>query len=289
MIYIFTDLEPDDWLCIVALKILYAQDQVQFIVGEGNPVGKAARLASYLSSINWKCQIHLGDPSDKKYDYDNKFSGHRDFHAFNPDYIESGDTIIMIKPPRELLRWGVDKIASRKLTMFIYGSFNIRTLYQSSNVPLTELTSFLNAFKKVYYVSSFYVLGQTNSMNSINGTSVYNALDGTTEGALLDGQIKNWNEHIYQDVKDGTSKTDIKIKEAIEAHPEQMVFADPLVSIAVRCVQDGLYSFLKEFSIHLNKYGFEDFNSEVSPCFRATVLRQMDLEDACKAFADILI
>jgi hypothetical protein len=244
---IMTDLEPDDML---ALKLLAARGYgcPLLLVGEGDPEVKRRRANAYAPMLNWPARAWAGAPSSKL------FPGEVDappaqraltaalegvptppteeelLAALEAYGLAVPDAkLLCLKPPRELqalwesaqesTREGIPKArllaAFARLTLVMYGSFNLRTLgYERTLWMVAPETP----FRRVVLYESMG--GTAEGVKNINQQTVpIGALwadrGGSTSGgvyadydACLRAACSLWDEDIIRDCRETCAATE---------------------------------------------------------------------------------
>ena len=239
---IMTDLEPDDML---ALKLLAARGYgcPLLLAGEGDPEVKRRRARAYAPMLNWPARAWAGAPSSKL------FPGEVDAPpaqraltaalegAPTPPTAEEllaaleayglavpDAKLLCLKPPRELqalwesaqggARGDIPKArllaAFARLTLVVYGSFNLRALgYERSLWMVAPETP----FKRVVLYESLG--GTAEGVKNINPQTVpIGALWADRDGmyqeydACLRAACSLWDEDIIRDCRETCAATE---------------------------------------------------------------------------------
>jgi hypothetical protein len=208
-VVIATDLEPDD---VLALKLIFKEANrlyhqhpekkypIQLIlVGEGNSSIKKLRMEALINGyfeVPESVQIEVKEAkstSDNLFPYDGEELFNREQLLEHP-YSQTGEgtdsliqfversqrpLIIQLKPVQELVALSLYPALSRKTTVLLYGSFNLRktlrdeevihSLNFTSDEPLSFqlevlLQHFAQNFEKIGIIESYGVLGDQSSV-----------------------------------------------------------------------------------------------------------------------------
>ena len=208
-IWIETDMEPDDMWAI----LLIGHRSSYIVVGEGDANIKYNRMMRYvdllhsIKQFDTKPMIIEGMSSRKKYLADgfefNNLSTYLcpEWHFDNFEEFANKPNPIMfsLKPMREILNWylqDTEKIAQllSKITLYVYGSFNFRCLFEHKNT----LLDIIKLFKSVYIYESFYATPSCNSFDESNKL-LYNWTMAHKDNPFISALLlltKQWNSNI---------------------------------------------------------------------------------------------
>lgn len=206
-LYVFTDLEPDDYLALWILN-KNGYNFSTIVVGEGKCVDqKARRTVRYLTDPVFNISspnILKGDQSDKDFPkFDDSFELYKSDENFSlsnlKEYVQSGGTkIIIIKPPREFFHYiktnPTELSFLSKTKCYLYGSFNMKSLDATEN----EFKIFCDLFGEFYLYESFFATGPQNNMNVQNFPLIQKLRKNTNFAELLD----TWDDYILKDCED---------------------------------------------------------------------------------------
>lgn len=206
-IFVFTDLEPDDYLALwILAKRNY--DIYGVVVGEGQDVKeKVKRAKHYFSNKNIFAnmpRIIQGDSSTKdfpeNFGYECENECNYNLKDELQNYINNGGSkIVIIKPPRELfnmMRANLEEMKKllENATCYIYGSFNMRSIDATS----TEFEQFNGLFKNIFLYESYFATSRENNLNCENFPLMTILLKNNDFGTLL----YKWDSYIIKDCVD---------------------------------------------------------------------------------------
>ena len=207
-LWIETDLEPDDVLAIDILKKKNYDISV-YVCGEGDIDNKMNRLLYYYKNIytdfSDKFIKGIGSNKDFPEPYTEPINSKNIINNINyidnlKEFIIENNTIIIIKPPRELYQAYLNNREETKKIMsnincYMYGSFNLRSLNVND---LNDLKEFLLSFKNLYIFETYYAFGNDNTVN-INNYLNFHYLK---KNKNFDEITKQWNEYCIKDCID---------------------------------------------------------------------------------------
>jgi hypothetical protein len=204
-LYVFTDLEPDDYLALWILnKNGYKFKTV--VVGEGKFVQqKAERAYYYFNNDDFypeSCPyITVGESSDK--DFPESFETDETYDNFSlenlKEFVQNGGTkILIMKPPRELFQYIITNPAElsflKNTKCYLYGSFNMKSLDATDS----EFRMFCDLFDSLYVYESFFATGPQNNLNPQNFPLIQKLRQHQNFSDLLD----SWDDYILKDCED---------------------------------------------------------------------------------------
>lgn len=256
-IVLFTDAEPDDML---AISVLAARGFkcVLCVVGEGNPIEKAARVGTYITAANlWHDDEHVlitGCASSKLFPgetavHDGYVFDIAAFHETLKRVVETHGvtTVVCLKPPRELLAYckhmpeGTAILST--LHLAIYGSFNVRQLTAAGAARNDLAAMLLNAdetpFASVIVYESYG--GTAEGHSNINPTTCPSFFANARPG-LLSTDMEVWDADILRDCDESCAaaeasgdkeswKRNNSCRVAVRANlNRQFVAADPVLA-----------------------------------------------------------
>ena len=261
-IWLETDLEPDD---IAAIYILNKRGFrfSHIVTGEGNSVTKHMRIKKYhtllssnLDNVDVVPPVFIrGLDSNKLFprdgcEFETLYDDEKEYDMFDSKYVKElknyvatckEPIMIVLKPFRELLKY-FSELADilPKVTLYVYGSFNFRTL--SNEVAVSSL---LRSFKNVYLYESFFATGTKNSIDKDTMPKFFEAFTKASQTSpylqTLNRLMLNWNEHMLTSCSTNLAKLNsdpdsrnrlLKIYNAVKENKSfQMVAAD--IGVAV--------------------------------------------------------
>lgn len=198
---VFTDLEPDDSL---AISIMNQDNVVYWVVGEGRQLPqKATRL---IELVKASCKVYLGAESDKEFEETHEAT--LGLKPFDIPLLEDVDTVVMMKPPREFMKY-LRYLGKRikELTLVYYGSFNTRCLFDE--YERDDVIGFLSSFKNTYIYESYYAVGQENLITEHDVITRVRQLPHMAE--IMD----NWDASIVEDCRATCASIDPLFPESI--------------------------------------------------------------------------
>ncbi len=226
---ISSDEEPDDVVAkgvlIFALQRANVKLPQLWITGEGN-VSKVEFVRNQARVLGVDCEVVQGDFSQRLYPLEmlNIYASSPSFSSSTdaasspvptpafldnlPDEVQKlyvylqkyeNPLFVMLKPCYELFQLPSALLA--KLTVAAYGSFNFRCLFEKCNDRSILSSFFNNSFKRFVLYETFFVMGEDNSINSINAPLFFNIIrDKATAGDEfwkgVQKCISIWNNHI---------------------------------------------------------------------------------------------
>ena len=210
---VFTDLEPDDCL---AISIMNKERVTAWVVGEGRCLPeKATRLEELVGD---ECvEVYLGRESNKEFAETHKAT--HEFELFNLRRLLDVDTVVMLKPPRELMQYFCTRPRDAKemygkLTLIYYGSFNTRCLFDDGFTH-DEVLAFLSSFKAAYIFESYLAVQQDSIITDKDAIEHIRQLPHMAE--IMD----DWDAFIVQDCQDTCMGIDVQFPASIAPyHPE---------------------------------------------------------------------
>lgn len=225
-IWVETDLEPDD---VLALKVLQRKTHISnIVVGEGNSKIKVNRIKNYVKLLGLaSCtriikgigskkpfpmdgrEFDLLDQHDKHTNSNIKVFHHEQQYVKDiVEYINSNQTptLIILKPFRELMKYWkqIPTELIEKTTIWIYGSFNFRTLMndKTNSTNTEQILNILHSFHRVYLYESFFATGENNDINKLNMPKVYETFSSLKHidpfFNVFEQLMFNWNTHMLQ-------------------------------------------------------------------------------------------
>jgi hypothetical protein len=231
LLWVETDLEPDD---ILAIDVLRKKREVYaYVCGEGNVDKKMNRLSHYYGQTPAQLFIK-GKGSDKDfpepYDSTDVSKPNANLKTANEYMSElttfsnaKGSTMVIIKPPREIYeQFLLNPTETKKLLSnmdcYMYGSFNLRSLKANKE----QLKDFLSSFRCLYIFETHYGLGSKNSVNP----DIFKAYSSLANAKHFTEISKQWNDYIVTDCKDTCNsiinKTDDQIV-SLDKLPEEIL------------------------------------------------------------------
>ncbi len=229
-LWIETDLEPDDVLCIdILLRKKYNVHTI--VCGEGDIDRKIFRCVEYYK--NHVSNFIKGYGSDKDFPETSTtgtIEWSTNYEMRLNEYLVNNNRMVIIKPPRELLNMYLnDKENTVKLmknvTCFMYGSFNLRCLsteferhsaISGGNNGCSEsdnnvLLNFLRSFGTLYLYESYNASGTENTINNVN----YKNFEKLEQCEHFFDIMNQWNNYIVKDCVDTcnliTGKSEIEL------------------------------------------------------------------------------
>ena len=240
-ITIYTDLEPDDviFLMLFLSQVRNDTHSIKIVVGEAYPESKYWLCVKWLNLFvskyrlrDIKFLVEQGEPSDKKWNIQNNTGPVMERFNVAEDFNDP-DVVYGLKPLRELLGSHGDL---SNTTLYVYGSFNFRTLLFTGEPRLLPL---LRSFKQVHLFETVPILGSDNSADRNKLPKFFERYG--EEFPELNGLIADWNFHIFKECYQNLinpEKTDVPkdrsreiIHSIADSNGQQFVFADPLVFI----------------------------------------------------------
>ena len=212
MIWIETDLEPDDVFALLLLPLAEF-----YVVGEGNARIKYNRMIEYVKLLKETKKDKIepiliqGIGSMKDFSLDGKeFDGLANNNCtenYLKQFIKFANSknpvMFSFKPMRELLAEYIKnpeliKSLVSEVILYVYGGFNFRCLFNEKQ----KLLDLLHCFNKVYIYETFFVLGENNSMNKKNSNRLYKYII-EHPNKYFETMFKltyNWNKNIINDM-----------------------------------------------------------------------------------------
>lgn len=231
-VFVMTDLEPDDALLLIFLKVFIGYGAPMLIdtilAGESpNPraiAESAGKLAYCMQSDNMMPNIMIGMGSKKEFPLRGLEHTGDARPLFAPDYSreafissvlkyvqtceESGVAPLMIiaKPPREFLDCAdVPELteAMGKITALFYGGFNFRCVMARGGAAnaAEPVQTMLGKFKETVIYESFAATGANNSVNAIENPKLFSLLNESNEPCFKVAcrLMHNWNKYLAGD------------------------------------------------------------------------------------------
>lgn len=247
---IASDDEPDD--AVAKFMLLSAARQhglkVLVITGEGR-TPKLELICHQAAALGVQCMMVQGQLSQREYPLEmltafdgltpqQRLAASTDGGA-TPDPTEATRALrevleksqnplyVMLKPCWELFDMPKELLA--KLTVAAYGSFNFRCLFEKHD--RTKLAQFFNAsFKRVVLYETFFVMGEDNSINSVNAPRFYElirqkAAAGDRYWIGVRDSIAIWNNHIVQSQLKSVNEVSKAMRDSWEEESHQIVTA----------------------------------------------------------------
>ncbi|CAK7994955.1 Hypothetical protein POVR1_LOCUS473 [uncultured virus] len=277
-VWVETDLEPDD---VLALYMLPRIDYC--VVGEGDVSIKFDRINAYLRLLNQSsCKTIMGDSSIeltpfikdvKEFETLDHCDSVTDYFQSFEEFARSETPVFFsLKPMRELLRHYKDqpekvKALCSNVILYAYGGFNFRCVLKNDKVSLLKL---LGCFKETHIYESFYVSGESNTVNKNTFPKLYDHITSNPKYATLLKLVKNWNQHIMSQCLNDNRPRSKKIVESIKEHEHfQFVLADfGLIAVHDQVVGQPIMNLR-----FVNNYTTFDITKDGSSCY---VYHQMD-------------
>jgi hypothetical protein len=280
ILWVETDNEPDD---LLGLRMLHRRGFSfhTIVVGETpDPVAKGDQLRHGNYAFIRDYTILIGAPSDKVHPRDpvtmRRHTNSQDYRSLDQyvtdlaAYLSAYERPVMVimKPPRELLKAMQDPEANKvlfdllksKAVVYLYGSFNLRTL----RVDNPTLHALLGLFHEVYLFESFHAVGESNS---INGTTMprlkrhweQKMAQADLPLTFLNLWMYEWNNDLYrkQLPHASTSPLSAKIVDNISKHMDfQFVAADMVLCLYVEAPEGVLSQATTRTGIDWTDRGF---------------------------------
>jgi len=271
-ITVLTDCEADDYLAIfMLLHVLGPHVNFKFIVTAWQNVEEKAMVFKKILTANkWTFPVYYGLPTKKQYEVSSleaavlgDSSG--DINGFVTLYdptsaFENADIIVCMSPPLELIdAFNKSQNIFAEATLYLYGSFNIRQLFDLGHTRET-VTLLLGAFNRCVLYETFTATG--GGKNNLTDVELLDQIDATFPA--MRAISRWWNGAILTEMVEAqkTMPWDSrqKIIDSIGANIRQIVNADCGLVNFMLCemldIDNSRCQIAKVSSIYFNEKGF---------------------------------